>query len=143
MCYCFEDYILNQGRVFENVRKSLFGSPSDNEDCVSTPPSERSQWSDCSSSWDSNGIASPHSPARTMSSDYSNSALFASGSSSLPATSGVQRKATSNRVVFGVELKPHEVMQVMMASHYLDLPDLLDISCSMIAHHYEGSFSSS
>jgi hypothetical protein len=41
-------------------------------------------------------------------------------------------------VVFGVELKPQEVMQVMMASHYLDVPELLDISCSMIAHHHDG-----
>jgi Ran GTPase-activating protein (RanGAP) involved in mRNA processing and transport len=41
------------------------------------------------------------------------------------------------RVVFLVEMTPNLVMEILMASHYLYIPILVDISCKMIASHID------
>lgn len=39
-------------------------------------------------------------------------------------------------------MSPSDVMEIAMVCHYLDIPDLLDISCKMIASNIEGAFGS-
>lgn len=46
--------------------------------------------------------------------------------------------AATPRIVFAVEIPATEVMEMVMACHYLDIPDLLDTACKMVAGNISG-----
>jgi Ran GTPase-activating protein (RanGAP) involved in mRNA processing and transport len=124
--FCFEDYLLNSHslRSSSAVRRNLFGSPQKENLIVVEPVRFPSPDQDNSFLMDDDlPLISP---------PYNSPSL--SSSRTLTRSAVVQRA----RVAFCVEISPQFAMELLMAAHYLEIPDLLETVCRMVADNIDG-----
>eukprot|EP01125_Pyxidicula_operculata_P022103 TRINITY_DN8887_c0_g1_i2.p1 TRINITY_DN8887_c0_g1~~TRINITY_DN8887_c0_g1_i2.p1 ORF type:complete len:904 (-),score=138.46 TRINITY_DN8887_c0_g1_i2:26-2737(-) len=118
--YCSDDYIANEGKKFLSVKRSLFGHAFDSVDIVLT--------------------SSNSNPLR---SSYGTSQSIKEYVSSSPSTSPVKSKGfdstqpNQKRVVTLFEIPTEDLLEVMMAAHFLDIPSLLELTCKQIAKYID------
>ncbi len=146
--YCFEDHL--QNHQTSRVRRRLFN---DDDDYLSVPPASTPPLGIPmrNSLPDHHSVSvslSPTSPRSALSSSSPNHSLLSSWSpSASPLTSpskpkkGVRRTPVaqaSDPVVICFAMSHENVMEYLMAAHFLDIPPLVDSAARMIAENIEG-----